>query len=95
VAISHHERWDGSGYPKGLKGEAIPMAGRIVAVADAFDAITNSRPYRAARPAGVAMQLLRNDSDRQFEGRLVDAVERIVSAESHPYELSSCPASVA
>jgi putative two-component system response regulator len=95
VAISHHERWDGMGYPKALKGEAIPMAGRIVAVADAFDAITSSRPYRTARPARVAMQLLRNESDRHFEGRLVDAFERIVASESHPYELSSRSASVA
>ena len=95
VAISHHERWDGMGYPKALKGEAIPMAGRIVAVADAFDAITNSRPYRSARSPRVAMQLLRNDYDRHFEGRLVDAVERIVSSESQRYELSSRSASVA
>ena len=95
VAISHHERWDGTGYPRGLKGEAIPMAGRIVAVADAFDAITNSRPYRPARSARVAMQLLHSDADRHFEGRLVDAVERIVSAESHLYEVSSVSASVA
>lgn len=71
------------------------MAGRIVAVADAFDAITNSRPYRAARPIRVAMQLLRSDYDRHFEGRLVDAVERIVASESSLYELSSRSASVA
>jgi putative two-component system response regulator len=66
-----------------------------VAVADAFDAITNSRPYRPARSARVAMQLLRNDSDRHFEARLVDAVEHIVSAESHLYDVSSRSASVA
>ena len=95
VAISHHERWDGSGYPRGLKGEAIPMAGRIVAVADAFDAITSTRPYRTARSARVAIQLLRNEYDIHFEGRLVDAVEPIVLRESHLYELSSRPASVA
>ena len=95
VAISHHERWDGTGYPRGLKGSAIPVAGRIVAVADAFDAITNSRPYRPARSARVAMQLLRNDSERHFEARLVDAVEHIVSAESHLYDVSSRSASVA
>jgi len=95
VAISHHERWDGMGYPKGLQGAAIPMAGRIVAVADAFDAITSSRPYRTARPARVAMQLLRNEYDRHFEGRLIDAFERIVSSDSHHYEMTSRPASVA
>ena len=46
IAWTHHERWDGSGYPRGLKGEEIPLAGRIVAVADVFDALTSDRPYR-------------------------------------------------
>jgi putative two-component system response regulator len=95
VAVSHHERWDGGGYPKGLKGTAIPVAGRIVAVADAFDAITNSRPYRPARSVAVALGLLREGADRQFEGRLVDAVERMVAAEPLRYEASSVAASVA
>lgn len=48
----HHERWDGTGYPSGLEGEAIPLPGRIVAVADAFDAMTTARPYRAGPPSG-------------------------------------------
>ena len=78
VAKCHHERWDGTGYPRALQGEEIPVAGRIVAVADAFDAITNSRPYRPARPASVAIQVLRAEYDRHFEGRLIDALERIV-----------------
>ena len=79
VAKSHHERWDGTGYPRGLKGNDIPVAGRIVAVADAFDAITNSRPYRPARAVRVAIQVLREQYDRHFEGRLIEALERIVS----------------
>lgn len=95
VANSHHERWDGSGYPKGLKGSAIPVAGRIVAVADAFDAITNTRPYRPARSAGIALQVLRNEYDRQVEGRLVDALENIVAAEPRLYDIKSVAASVA
>ncbi|HEX6164415.1 MAG TPA: HD domain-containing phosphohydrolase [Vicinamibacterales bacterium] len=78
VAMSHHERWDGTGYPRALQGNAIPVAGRIVAVADAFDAITSSRPYRPARPASVALEVLREQYDRDFEGRLIDALERIV-----------------
>ena len=45
IALTHHERWDGAGYPSGLAGEAIPLAGRIVAVADVFDALTHDRPY--------------------------------------------------
>jgi putative two-component system response regulator len=81
VAMSHHERWDGTGYPRGLKGDDIPVAGRIVAVADAYDAITNDRPYRPARSISVALDALREHADRHYEGRLVDALERIVAAE--------------
>lgn len=95
VAISHHERWDGSGYPKGLQGEAIPVAGRIVAVADAFDAITNERPYRPARSTAMALQVLREQHDKQLEGRLIDALERIVTPEPKLYEVRSAAASVA
>jgi putative two-component system response regulator len=93
VAISHHERWDGTGYPRGLKGTAIPLAGRIVAVVDAFDAITNHRPYRAARSVQVAMAALREQYDLHYEGRLVEALERIVSAEAALYDDSSVAAS--
>lgn len=55
IAASHHERWDGSGYPAGLTGEAIPLHGRLVAVADVFDALTHARPYKAAMPVGEAL----------------------------------------
>jgi putative two-component system response regulator len=94
VAISHHERWDGSGYPRGIKGSDIPLAGRIVAVVDAFDAITNHRPYRAARPVHVAIQVLREEYGRHYEGRLIEALESIVSAEPLLYADSSVAASV-
>lgn len=80
VAFSHHERWDGSGYPRGLKGHDVPVPGRIVAVADAFDAMTSDRPYRAARPVAVALQAVREQCNRHYEGRLVDALEGIVAA---------------
>jgi len=94
VAISHHERWDGTGYPRALKGNAIPLAGRIVAVVDAFDAITSHRPYRAARPAHLALQVLREEYDRHFEGRLIEALEGIVSTEPlQHYDDSSVAAS--
>ncbi len=79
VAMSHHEKWDGTGYPRGLRGVDIPVAGRIVAVADAFDAITNDRPYRAARPISVAMQVIGEQYNRHYEGRLVDALARIAA----------------
>lgn len=80
IAISHHEKCDGSGYPNGLAVADIPIPGRIVAVADTFDAITNDRPYRQGRSAGVAVALLREQAGRHYEARLVDALESSVSA---------------
>jgi putative two-component system response regulator len=82
VALTHHERWDGSGYPRGLRGNDIPVAGRIVAVADTFDAITNDRPYRPARPVNVALAELRSFAGIHYETRLIDALERIVSQDA-------------
>jgi putative two-component system response regulator len=88
VAMSHHERWDGSGYPRGLRQYEIPLAGRIVAVVDAFDAMTNDRPYRAARPIAAALSVLREHAGRHYEPRLVDALERIVGSDPR-YDASS------
>ena len=73
IALTHHERWDGTGYPRGLKGEAIPLSGRIVAVADAFDALTHERPYKDARPVKQAIAELRRCAGGQFDPRVVDA----------------------
>jgi putative nucleotidyltransferase with HDIG domain len=69
----HHERWDGSGYPLGLKGEEIPMAARIVAVADAFDAMTTNRPYQKAMPFDKAIGRLLELSDRVYDRKVVTA----------------------
>lgn len=80
VAVSHHERFDGSGYPRGLKGTDIPISGRIVAVADAFDAITNDRPYRKARSVDVAIAVLREQAGRHYEPRMLDALEGSITA---------------
>ncbi|MBW8186269.1 HD-GYP domain-containing protein [Shewanella nanhaiensis] len=71
VALSHHEKWDGSGYPYGLKGEAIPMVGRIVAIADVFDALTSIRPYKPAWSVDEALGLLKEESGRHFDPSLV------------------------
>jgi putative two-component system response regulator len=71
VALTHHERWDGAGYPHRLTGEQIPLVGRIVALADVFDALTSERPYKRAWPAEEAFALIRQESGRQFEPRLV------------------------
>jgi len=74
IALTHHERWDGTGYPVGLRGEAIPLSGRIVAVADVFDAIISPRPYRKARSTEEAIEVIENGAGSQFDPRVVDAL---------------------
>jgi putative two-component system response regulator len=71
VALSHHERWDGSGYPAGLSGAAIPLAGRLVAVVDSFDALTMDRCYRVAFSDEQALQMLSAEAGRAFDPDLV------------------------
>jgi len=72
VALSHHERWDGNGYPSRLAGEAIPLSGRIVAVVDFFDALTMDRCYRPAFSDAKATEMLRAERGRAFDPRVVD-----------------------
>ena len=74
IAISHHERWDGTGYPKGSAGDAIPLAGRICAVADVFDALTSDRPYRAALPNHTAYDVMAAERGRHFDPAVLDAL---------------------
>ncbi len=69
----HQERFDGKGYPAGLAGEKIPLGARIIAVADAFDAMTSDRPYRKALPRAVAVGELRKGRGSQFDPQVVDA----------------------
>ena len=73
IAGSHHERWDGTGYPQGLTGEQIPIEGRIVAIADVFDALTHERPYKDAWSVADTLAELTCQSRRQFDPRVVDA----------------------
>jgi putative nucleotidyltransferase with HDIG domain len=73
IIYSHHERWDGRGYPRGLAGNAIPLAARIFAVVDTYDAITSDRPYRRARTHLLAMAELQRVSGAQLDPRVVDA----------------------
>jgi putative two-component system response regulator len=75
IACSHHERWDGTGYPDGLAGEAIPLAARIVAVADVFDALTHARPYKRAWPIEMAVDEIRTQSGRHFDPAVLQAFE--------------------
>jgi hypothetical protein len=67
IALSHHERWDGGGYPRGLTAESIPIEGRIVAIADVFDALTSHRVYRAAFPVEKAIEMMLDQVDRHFD----------------------------
>jgi len=71
ISLTHHEKWDGSGYPKGLRGEEIPLLGRIVAIADVFDALTCVRPYKNAWPIDKALELIANESGKHFDPTLV------------------------
>lgn len=72
VALGHHERWDGGGYPDGLAGDAIPLSARIVAVLDYFDALTMDRCYREAFPDDIALRMLAEQRGRAFDPRIVD-----------------------
>jgi putative two-component system response regulator len=73
IAFAHHEHWDGRGYPSKLKGPAIPITGRIVAVADAFDAMTHVRPYKGAFSVRHAVAEIKRCSGTQFDPQIVEA----------------------
>lgn len=73
VALTHHERYDGTGYPRGLVGEAIPLSGRITAVVDFFDALTMDRVYRRAFPVDKALEMMAAERGRAFDPAVVDA----------------------
>lgn len=84
--LYHHERYDGSGYPKGLKGKSIPFFARIIAVADVYSALTSSRPYRGAYQAAEAIEYIMGNAGRQFDSGVVKAFLKVVS----PYPIGSC-----
>jgi putative two-component system response regulator len=72
IALTHHEQIDGSGYPNGLSGEEIPVAGRIAAIADVFDALTTNRPYRRAFAIGVAAEMMKKEAGTHFDPELLE-----------------------
>lgn len=84
IALTHHERWDGSGYPRGIAGEAIPLVGRIVALADVFDALTNDRPYKAAWSVAAALEEIELQRGREFDPALTDAFLKMIRADEPP-----------
>jgi putative two-component system response regulator len=89
IALTHHEQWDGNGYPRGLQGEGIPIEGRIAAIADVFDALTSDRVYRPAIPVDEALSVMRNERGAKFDPVLIDlfleSVEEFIAIrEEHP-----------
>jgi len=92
IVRHHHERWDGAGYPDGLRGVLIPMGARIVGLVDAYDAIIHDRPYRPARSVAEALDEVRRESGRQFDPGLVELFIPIIEREA---DLEHAPAAVA
>ena len=82
LVLYHHERWDGKGYPAGLKGEEIPMGARIIAISDVYQALTSNRPYRKAYSKKEAMNIIRKGAGTQFDPRIVDTFLKIVKKEA-------------
>jgi putative two-component system response regulator len=72
IALTHHEKWDGNGYPHGLAGENIPLVGRIVAITDVFDALTSERPYKSAWPIEKAIEEIKRSAGTHFDPELVE-----------------------
>ncbi|PDW01473.1 PAS domain S-box protein [Candidatus Viridilinea mediisalina] len=83
IPYCHHEKWDGSGYPRGLKGEEIPIAARIFAVVDVFDAVTSDRPYQRAWPIGRAINMIREEAGRHFDPEVVAAFLWLIADHAH------------
>jgi putative two-component system response regulator len=86
IAMTHHEKWDGSGYPRGLKGENIPLKGRIVALADVFDALTTKRCYKPAFPLEESLRIIKEGAGRHFDPKVVQAfnnsIEKILAVKA-------------
>lgn len=95
IAYSHHEKWDGSGYPEGVRGEGIPLPARLMAVVDAYDALTSQRVYKDAVPHEAAVEIIKKDAGSHFDPAVVDsflAVQDRFRAISHTY--ADCEASI-
>lgn len=87
IALSHHERWDGAGYPRGLAGEDIPLCGRITAVADVYDALTHRRPYKPAWTHAQALAEITKQSAKMFDPNVVDAFATLADEKRLPANL--------
>jgi len=89
IAWAHHERWDGSGYPRGLSGDDIPLSARIVALADVFDALTMKRVYKSAMSLDVARGVILNGSGSHFDPRIVKAFQAFLAIETQFIEIKN------
>jgi len=83
LILYHHERWDGKGYPAGLKNKEIPIGARIISIADVYQALTSDRPYRKAYPKKDAMKIIKDGAGNQFDPAIVDAFLEILKKENH------------
>ena len=95
IAGSHHERWDGTGYPNGLAGEAIPMSGRILAIADVYDALTHDRPYKEAWTREDALTEIKAQAGKQFDPNLVDVFVDVIAQLAATEEVPDSPSDAA
>ena len=84
IPFGHHEKWDGTGYPRGLKGEEIPMAARLFAVVDVWDAVTSNRPYRAAWKQEEALAYIREQAGKHFDPQVVDLFFKVIGETDLP-----------
>ena len=84
IPYSHHEKWDGSGYPRGLKGEEIPLSARIFAIVDVWDALLSDRPYRAAWTVESTLSYIQNQRGRHFDPHIVDVFLSIFGNSENP-----------
>jgi putative nucleotidyltransferase with HDIG domain len=91
IVRSHHERWDGEGYPDGLRGEAIPLLSRVIAACDAFVAIASDRPYRRGLGAEAALEFVRHERGAQFDPQVVDALEDALTGRTTGAEQAEVP----
>lgn len=78
IALTHHEKWDGAGYPQGLRGEDIPLVGRIVAIADVFDALVSQRPYKPAFPVEQALAYMTQQAGQHFDPDLIPVFQKVL-----------------
>jgi HD-GYP domain-containing protein (c-di-GMP phosphodiesterase class II) len=83
IPYCHHEKWDGTGYPRGLKGEQIPLAARIFSVVDVWDALISDRPYRVAWPRERVLDYIREQSGRYFDPEIVNIFLRFELSDEH------------